>query len=202
MLSRLFKKILISGIDMRASRISKEILPFLGDTKKLLDFGCGDMAISQYLRDNSNRKISITGIDVIDYNMTDMKFMKYDGKKIPFKNESFDTVIAIAALHHCKNPSSMLKECVRVARRKIILFEDIYNNRLEEFFTKSVDYIGNHLETSGVNIPFNFLSVKEWKAEFARNDLKLKSMKRVYPLPFLPSKHCIFCLEKCSTVVQ
>ncbi len=189
------QKIFKLWIKMRASRIGREILPFLGDVKSLLDFGCGDMAISQYLKDNSN-KINITGIDTIDYNLTSMPFFQYDGKKIPFDNESFDTVIAIAALHHCNNPRSMLKECVRVAKRKIILFEDIYNNRLEEFFTKSVDYIGNHLETSAVDIPFNFLSLKEWKAEFVRNNLKIKSMKRVYPLPLLPSKHYIFCLEK------
>jgi len=195
MLDRLFKKILKTGIDKRAFRIGSEILPFLEDTKKLLDFGCGDMSISDYLRSNSKR-INIVGIDTVDYNMTDMKFMKYDGRKIPFKNESFDTVIAIAALHHCKNPRFMLKECVRVAKNKVIIFEDIYNNMLEEFLTKSVDWIGNHLESSYVDIPFNFLSLEEWKREFEKNKLKISCMKRVYPLPFLPSKHYIFCLEK------
>lgn len=136
---RLWKKSrLLLGPRRRTIIIAEEILPCLTGAKTILDFGCGNMLISKYIFEKLNKKIKITGLDVVDLNMTDLNHVLYDGEKIPFKDKQFDVVIAIFALHHTDNPKEMLKECIRVARSKVILAEDIYQNRIEEFLKNNV----------------------------------------------------------------
>ncbi len=171
----------------RAKIIAEEILPCLTGAKTILDFGCGNMLISKYIFEKSNKKIKITGLDVIDLNMTDLNHVLYDGKKIPFKDKQFDVVIAIFALHHTGNPKEMLKECIRVARSKVILAEDIYQNRIEEIITKGADWIITHFALSQ-DMQSNFLSINEWKEEFLKNNLRLAQLKRIDLAPLFPIK--------------
>ena len=178
---------LLLGPGRRTIIMAEEILPCLTGAKTILDFGCGNMLISKYIFEKSNKKIKITGLDVIDLNMTDLNHVLYDGKKIPFKDKQFDVVIAIFALHHTGNPKEMLKECIRVARSKVILAEDIYQNRIEEIITKGADRIINHFALSQ-DIQSNFLSINEWKEEFLKNNVLLAQVKRMNLAPLFPIK--------------
>ncbi len=181
------KSRLLLGPGRRTIIIAEEILPSLTGAKTILDFGCGNMLISKYIVEKLNKKIKITGLDVIDLNMTDLNHVLYDGKKIPFKDKQFDVVIAIFALHHTDNPKEMLKECIRVARYKVILAEDIYQNRIEEIITKGADWIINHFALSQ-DTQSNFLSINEWKEEFLKNNVRLAQVKRINLAPLLPIK--------------
>ena len=186
-MAKIIQRILLPVDKLRAKKIAEEILPCLTGAKTILDFGCGNMLICKYIFEKSNKKIKITGLDVIDLNMTDLNHVLYDGKKIPFKDKQFDVVIAIFALHHTDNPKEMLKECIRVARSKVILAEDIYQNRIEEIITKGADRIINHFALSQ-DIQSNFLSINEWKEEFLKNNVRLAQVKRINLAPLFPIK--------------
>ena len=88
---------------------------------KLLDFGCGTGVLQEQFEERFN--IKSFGIDTsekaIDYckkrGLTKVKI--FNGKKIPFQNNSFDLVTAIDVLEHIKNDSGSLKEINRVLKK-------------------------------------------------------------------------------------
>ena len=41
---------------------------------------------------------------------------------LPFADSSFDAVMAVLTLHHWQDPNKGLEECVRVARKRIVMF--------------------------------------------------------------------------------
>jgi ubiquinone/menaquinone biosynthesis C-methylase UbiE len=44
-----------------------------------------------------------------------------DPYKLPFDNESFDTVLCVSVLQHVEHPDSLITELCRVARKKLIV---------------------------------------------------------------------------------
>lgn len=53
-------------------------------------------------------------------------FVLYDGNRIPFDNDSFETSIAMYVLHHTPDRHTLLNEMRRVSSKRIILVEEIY----------------------------------------------------------------------------
>jgi len=82
---------------------------------KLLDFGCGSKPYEK-LFINSNEYIGVDykiegrteNIDKIDY--------FYDGKKIPFENNTFDGILCTEVLEHVFNIDEVLEELNRVLK--------------------------------------------------------------------------------------
>src|SRR3989338_10633379 len=94
----------------KAMKINNEISKFLSG--KLLDVGAGRCYISKEIQ-SKNKGVDTTCIDITDFNKTDLKLILYDGKNIPFKDNSFDNILLIYVLHHVDDPTAMLKECIR-----------------------------------------------------------------------------------------
>lgn len=88
---------------------------------KILDFGCGSGALQEQFERKFN--VKTYGIDTskkaIEYcqkrGLTRIKI--FDGKIIPFKENSFDMVAAIDVLEHIKNDSFSLEEIKRVLKK-------------------------------------------------------------------------------------
>lgn len=192
----LSQKLLKNFIAKRAKLVGEQILPFIFDNENILDFGCGNMFISDFIA--KNRQVDITGLDIIDYNTGKFKFIKYKEGKLPIKDDIFDVAIAAFVLHHTENPSFYLRELRRITRKRIILIEDTYVNKFEQTVTYIVDWVGNHLESCSINIPFNFKSIIEWKRLFIHNSLELQKLIRFYPhpVPWIPTRNIIMVLKK------
>lgn len=93
----------------------------------LLDAGCGEGFMSNYIYNNTGIK-NITGIDnnkeAIDYAIKNNKKIKYktgDIYNLKYSNEDFDIVIALEVLEHLSNPQQALLEIIRVAKKKVII---------------------------------------------------------------------------------
>ena len=89
----------------------------------LLDVGCGKMPYRKYILDNSSVQKYI-GLDIetaIDYNGEKPDFL-WDGKVMPFNDNSFDTVLLTEVLEHCSYPEIVLSEIFRVLKSDGILF--------------------------------------------------------------------------------
>ena len=95
-------RMLIDMLSHRTSEILELSRPFVREGSAVLDFGCGTGKIAAAIRDAIG--VPITGVDVVDYNETDVPVLIYDGRKLSFRDKSFGTSLAIFALHHCTNP--------------------------------------------------------------------------------------------------
>jgi ubiquinone/menaquinone biosynthesis C-methylase UbiE len=76
-------------------------------------------------------------------------FIQAKGEKLPFKDNSFDLVFYMGALHHLKNISLGLKEAARVSRRIAILSEPT-----------STSFITSVLNKLGWNTEYNKIQTK------------------------------------------
>ena len=84
-------------------------------TGSILDFGCG---AKPYEREFVNAK-SYIGVDLRESGHKDYDSkvdIYYDGKTLPFENESFDAVVSFEVFEHVFNLEDILKEIRRVIK--------------------------------------------------------------------------------------
>jgi ubiquinone/menaquinone biosynthesis C-methylase UbiE len=153
-------------IKQRASLKIKRISPFLQREETILDIGTGNGGLVYYLR-KSGYAINQT-IDVRNKSAFQSVIpLIYDGKKYPFPDSSFDCVMIITVLHHTKNPETLIKEALRVARKKVIIMEDIYSNVFQKHITLIADSL-NNMEI--FNHPHSNKTLKEWMEVFSGHE--------------------------------
>ena len=156
----------------------------------VLDVGSGRCYIAKEIQ--SKKSVKVTCLDIKDFSRTDIKVVVYDGKKIPFKDNKFDTALIAYVLHHCEEPLKVLKEVMRVCKGNIIIFEDTKPSSI----TKVMDFFSNKLR--GVETPFKFKIEKEWLDTFKKLDLRIVAVKhnvdREWFYPFV--EHTMFVVRK------
>ena len=186
---KLFKKL----YEIAAEEMILEIKDFIKKGEKVLDLGCGSGILAKKLKEKL--EVEVLGIDVTDQRIEKIPFQKFDGKKLPFKEDSFDTVLISFVLHHTQEPIEILKESKRVAK-KIIIFEDLPENILGRIRC----YLHLHsfkflFKNTALN--FNFFREKEWERIFKNLNLKLITKKNfTHSFGFLdPVKKKIFVLK-------
>ncbi|MDP7724215.1 class I SAM-dependent methyltransferase [Mycobacterium sp. TY814] len=108
---------------VRLREQAESLADYVGRGDSVLDVGCGTGLLSSYLREMYGAVP--TGIDVKDARQADIPFTEFDGTSIPFSDNSFDHVILSEVLHHSHDPVRLIAECDRVARRRVIVFEDM-----------------------------------------------------------------------------
>ncbi|MFH1712795.1 MAG: methyltransferase domain-containing protein [Candidatus Jacksonbacteria bacterium] len=93
------------------------------------------------------------GTDVHIQPKTFIPIIQYDGKKLPFPDESFDAVILVDVLHHDEHPEIILEEAKRVAKKFILVKDHYWENNLDFQLIKFADYFGN--KPYGIKLPYN-----------------------------------------------
>ena len=96
---------------------------FIKSGDSVLDVGCGTAVLTECLAEMFGAQV--TGVDVIDIRVPQIPFQLFNGVSIPFPDRSFDHVVVSYTLHHCHEPQSLIEECLRVARKTILIFEDL-----------------------------------------------------------------------------
>jgi SAM-dependent methyltransferase len=110
---------------------AEALADYLNQGDSVLDVGCGTGHLSAYLREMYG--VEPSGVDVKDFRRTQIPFREFDGTSTPFADKAFDHVVLSEVLHHSHDPMALIKECHRVARRSIIVFEDMPEGRLGKF---------------------------------------------------------------------
>lgn len=130
----------------------------------MLDFGCGDLSLSKELR-VLMPGLDIHGVDVVDFGIRDkhISFQQYDGKTLPYKAGSFDTVVVYHVLHHTNNPIGLLTECLRVSRNTVLLVEPVYRSRFEILGMACMDWLFNVWKDRSITMMFAFRSQRQWE---------------------------------------
>src|SRR4030042_1616346 len=105
--------------------------------KSVLDIGIGEGFFSRLCIQKKAKTISLDFADpMIQYhkeNNPDFTLVQADAQYLPFKNESFDTVLALDVIEHLPSPSAFLNELTRVLKKskfKILTFNTFSENIL------------------------------------------------------------------------
>ena len=176
----------------RALKIALQLKDFIKKGDRILDIGLGNGYVGKQIKEHY--KIYMEGVDVVDYNETNIKNTIYDGLNLPFKDKSFDSTLILQTLHHCTDQIRVIKEAKRVSRKKIIIMEDIYNNFFEKMTTFLHDYISN--KRKGINCPYDFHNKAEWQAIFKKLGLKIvKEKGTMSKFWFVKFNHVTYVLD-------
>jgi len=177
---------------MGAKQMCLDCQGFIKEGSKILDLGCGSGIAAREFQDFFKAKV--IGIDIRDNRLVPIPFQIFDGKNLPFENDSFDIVLINYVLHHCEDPETLLREAKRVAKR-IIIFED-----LPEGFLAKLRCQIHQITFFGGKRTFNFKKREEWKKIFEKLGLKIIAQNQVFTkLSWLdPVKRILFVLEKGS----
>ena len=190
-----FKSLLLGIIKKRIDSIVDPSIDFIENGDNILDIGAGTGWVAEEIK--KRKKTNATLLDVTDFNQTDLKLVLYEGKIMPFEDNSFDVVFINFVLHHTDNPIEVLKEAKRVSRRNVIIFEDTYTSGTGYFFLCLWDYISNLpsflVAPFTEKMPFNFKTVTDWRNVFYNLDLKIISEKEYRGNI---AKHVLFVLKK------
>jgi methionine biosynthesis protein MetW len=115
----------------------KAIARLVPEGSRVLDLGCGDGALLDYLQ--KNRACSGYGVEIDDLNIqacvnrgVNVIQLNLDEGLNMFADQSFDVVLQVDTLQHLRNAEVMLRETVRVGRTGILAFPNFahWPNRL------------------------------------------------------------------------
>jgi ubiquinone/menaquinone biosynthesis C-methylase UbiE len=187
----------------RSITFAKYLADLIPDGEHVLDFGCGNMYTAiQLLKYRPN--IRVTGIDVIrDQNLSDeiladkrLEFAMSSSKEIPYPDNTFDTAIALATLHHTPDPEYFLSELKRVVKEDghVILVEEMAINLLDKVYISVEDWLLNKMK-EGVPVPLNFRYHKQYLQEFRKQGLQIEYQGSVRPFPTM-MHHYVYKLRK------
>ena len=150
--------------------------------KQILDVGCGPGLFSAPLaKDNQLVGIDLS-LEMLKLARPELVPVRGEGASLPFRNHSFDVVLAIEVLQHFGEPASLLREILRVAKpggqvvvsslnkasllhralRGIGGYDGLYFHSLGEIYPFLEKEGGENLETELLSFPF------PWVWSFAR----------------------------------
>jgi len=179
LLEKIIRNMVINTVDFLEDFIKKE--------ESIIDIGAGGGWISQELQ--RRKKTQNTLLDVINLNQTNLPLIIYDGKNIPFDDNTFDTALLICVLHHCQDPYRVLEEAKRIVKNRIIIIENISTTPFGKIalrFKDAIVNIGFCLLVNSLNeitnLPFYFKTTSEWEKTFNKLNLKIVYKKEFRPL--------------------
>ena len=122
---------------MSDSQIQQAIARLVPEGSRVLDLGCGDGALLEYLQ--RERGCTGYGVELDDANVlacakrgVNVLQLNLDQGLKVFDDQSFDVVLQIDTLQHLRNAEVMLRETARVGRTGIVAFPNFahWPNRL------------------------------------------------------------------------
>ncbi len=101
----------------RAKIVIGRILPYIKHSKRIVDI--------------SNKSLVKT-----------IKPIIYDGKHLPFPDQSFDASLLLMVLHHTPDPKIVFSEAARVGK-ELVVIETIYKKLIDKIVTVLFDSLDN-----------------------------------------------------------
>jgi ubiquinone/menaquinone biosynthesis C-methylase UbiE len=205
-----FAALLLSSSFKRAKYFAERFAQYLTKGETLLDLGCGTGHIGLYVHLQYGLKVVLADVapawGYIGQWLLGvpcakalacrhkLNYTRYDGERLPYNDNAFDVVLVAFAMHHAEYPDDVLFEAVRVAKKRIVIFEDIPNSEREARLNRFADALVN-LEFFGH--PHHNRTFAEWESAFRSRGLKIvHSESFISKLFGLPFPNTMFILDK------
>jgi SAM-dependent methyltransferase len=189
---------LARGLRGRAEKIADQLAPYIPRKSSILDMGCGSGEVAEILTRKQGVVVTLT--DVVDYNKTELPFIQFDGKTLPFADNTFDVVNLATVLHHAVDPITAFKEAVRVCKEGgiITVIESVYFNGMHKAFNRVADWLYNNVfNDPRISVPWNFMTPGAWNLFFREMGTEVFVTKQLgLDQPLVPEWHTLFVLRK------
>ena len=153
----------------RTRVLSERLARLLPDGASVLDVGCGDGLIDKLIG-STRPDLRITGTDLIVRPQTHVPVTPFDGKTLPYEDDSVDVVMFVDVLHHTDDPEILLREARRVARRAVVLKDHTRDGLFAGLTLRFMDWVGN--APHGIPLPYNYWPERRWRAAFGEIGLE------------------------------
>ncbi len=157
--------------------ILKNLARFLPEKGKVLDVGCDDGRVGKRLMQKIPG-LKFYGIDIQDNRKSLIPRKIYNGKKIPYPDNSFDSVITVDVLHHTTYIPTLLKEMKRVSKNTIIIKDQASDGFLSYCLISAGDWITNVFQ--GIKCAFNYPTIAGWKQMFKKQKLAVVKLEKMH----------------------
>ncbi|MGH2609333.1 MAG: class I SAM-dependent methyltransferase [Tepidiformaceae bacterium] len=180
-LRRLHRPVYESRVRALSGRIARQLRP--GD--RVLDVGCGEGTLGAAVLRHPECPpgVRVEGLENRARGGEAIPVTAYSGSRFPFSDGSFDVVVIADVLHHEQRPDDLLGECVRVARRAVVLKDHQISGFLARPRVMFLDWAANN--PYGVQCLFRYNTPAEWRATARRHRLRAVveegSMRDLYP---------------------
>ncbi len=165
----------------RVQRLVEHISNVIPLRCSVLDVGCGDGLLAHLLLER-RPDIRLRGLDVLRRSREYIPVATFDGKRIPFPDDSFDVIMFVDVLHHTESPADLIREAARAARAAVLIKDHTLDGLLARRTLTLMDAIGN--ARHGVALPYNYWHRRQWLETFSALDFELlhwDSKLQLYP---------------------
>ncbi|HEU4367192.1 MAG TPA: TIGR04283 family arsenosugar biosynthesis glycosyltransferase [Methylomirabilota bacterium] len=147
---------------------ARDVAPWIVG-RRVLDLGAGE----GYVVAGLGRAVIPCAADVGPFRRARVRYLVYDGRRLPFDDATFDTTLLLLVLHHCDKAEQVLDEAIRVTRHRLLVTESVHRNRLDLFWLRLLDGRVNRLRHDGrMAAPVAFRRPEEWDTLFASRGLR------------------------------
>lgn len=143
----------------RTQRITNTFVHLAGTAESLLDVGAGNGRVAAEVARRIGAR-NVAGVDVLVQPDAAIPVQSYDGERIPFEDKSFEVVTISDVLHHCAKPREVLRECLRVASRCVLVKDHFCFGPLSNAMLWALDVTGN--AEAGILVRGTYFSPNQW----------------------------------------
>jgi SAM-dependent methyltransferase len=167
----------------RVEVLARLVAGLLPSDADVLDVGCGDGLLARAVVGH-RPDVTIRGIDLLVRQDAAIPVEAFDGQRIPLADASVDAVMCIDVLHHTADPTILLREAARVARRAVVIKDHLADAPLSGLTLRFMDRVGN--ARHGVALPYTYWRRAQWRRVFAELGLAIdvwREQLALYPPP-------------------
>ena len=151
---------------------------------KVLDAGCGWGRLLKRMHEGGYENIEMFGVDIDDFSLRYAKtinevdtFIKSDIRMLPFKDETFDTVICNGVIHEIKESKGRYRAMQEIARvlkpNGLLYFHDVFSKfSLVRFLTQILQFLTSKVEW--------VLKRSEFEEILLKNNLKIVRKRKTH----------------------
>lgn len=186
----------------RVRTLTELLARMIPDGSRVLDVGGGDGLIASLIQERKPT-CRLECVDVLEREHSHMPVKLFDGRQLPYDDESMDVVMFVDVLHHTDDPTVLLREAARVSRGGILIKDHTRDGFLAGPTLRFMDYVGN--ARHGVRLPYNYWPRRRWQEAIAELGCEVREWLadlKLYPWAvdrlFGRSLHFIAYLERAS----